>query len=317
MSLVGEIEMIQKPIDVLEQFPVRKTKQQKTEFIESVSDYARKLEYPVTVETEKRGVRNMVIGEPETARYLITAHYDTPASIGIPNLIAPNSPISFFGIQFAVVAIMLAVSAAVGFAVYGICADERIAFFAGYFFYILILLLMLKGPANRSNANDNTSGIVTVLEILTAIPENLRNRVCFVLFDMEEAGLVGSAKYRKRHKNTTEKQIVLNLDCVGDGDIIQLTPVKKARQDQILLGNLGKICVKSGQKELRLRSKGFYKGSSDHKNFPLGVAIMAFHYKKGIGLYCGRIHTWRDKILDRVNISVLSDALITLVGTEI
>ena len=306
--------MIRKPMDVLEQFPIRKTKTQKSEFIETVTDYAGKLGYPVTVEAEKRGVRNIVIGKPDAARYLITAHYDTPASIGLPNFIAPNNPLCFFGIQFALIAVMLAVSSAVGFGVYWICGNERIGFLAGYFFYFAILILMLKGPANRSNANDNTSGVVTVLKTLTELPEELRDRVCFVLFDMEEAGLVGSAAYRKRHKEASENQWVLNLDCVGDGDIIQLTPVKKGRQDALLLERLSRICGKAGDKELRLRSKGFYKGSSDHKNFPKGVAIMAFRYKKGIGLYCGRIHTWRDKILDETNTSLLCEKLIAFVA---
>jgi hypothetical protein len=255
-------------------------------------------------------VRNIVIGNLEKAKYLITAHYDTPASIGLPNFIVPNNPVAFFGFQFALVALLLALAVGVGFATYHFCQNKRIAFLAGYLVYFAILILMLKGPANKSNANDNTSGIVTALEILSALPNELREDVCVVLFDMEEAGLVGSAMFRKKHKATTEKQIVLNLDCVGDGDVIQLTPVKNARKDEPLLNALAKVCVPKGDKELRLRSKGFYGGSSDHKNFPLGVAVMAFHYQKGLGLYCGRIHTWRDKVLDVRNVQILTDALI-------
>ncbi len=305
--------MIHKPMDVLEMFPVRKSKQQKSAFIEAVTAYSQNLGYAVRVESSKRGVRNIVIGEQETAKYLITAHYDTPASIGLPNFIAPNNPICYIGFQLALVAVLLFVAVAAGFAVYWIGGEEKIAFLTGYVVYFAILILMLKGPANRNNANDNTSGVVTVLEILSAIPEELRSRVCFVLFDMEEAGLVGSATYRKMHKEHTEKQTVLNLDCVGDGDVIQLAPVKKAKKDHSLLEDLSKICGKAGHKELRLRSKGFYGGASDHKNFPMGVAIMAFRYKKGIGLYCGRIHTWRDTVLEEENVMILRDRLIQLI----
>lgn len=308
--------MIQEPIQVLEKFPVRKSKEQKAAFTQAIMEYAQKQGYAVKVEEEKRSVHNIVIGQPDSAQYLITAHYDTPASIGLPNLIAPNNPVAFFGIQFALVGIMLLAAVVVGFCVYWISGYERAAYLVGYFFYLAILLLMLKGPANRSNANDNTSGVVTVLQILTKLPENLRDRVCFVLFDMEEAGLVGSAAYRKRHKDATENQWVLNLDCVGDGDIIQLTPVKKAREDSVLLNRLSRICGKAGEKELRLRSKGFYKGSSDHKNFPKGVAIMAFQCSKLIGLYCGRIHTWRDTILEETNVCLLRDRLIALVADD-
>jgi hypothetical protein len=301
-------------MDVLDEFPVRKSVKEKTAFIEAVMKYAGELGYSTKLETEKRGVRNIVIGNLGKAKYLITAHYDTPASIGLPNFIVPNNPVAYFGFQLALVSLLLGVAIGVGFAIHHFSADQRLSFLGGYFVYFAILILMLKGPANKSNANDNTSGVVTALEILSALPDELRENVCCVLFDMEEAGLVGSAQFRKKHKAATENQIVLNLDCVGDGDVIQLTPVKKARKDEILLSALAKICVPKGEKELRLRSKGFYGGSSDHKNFPFGVAIMAFHYQKGLGLYCGRIHTWRDKILDDRNVLILRDALISFIA---
>ena len=232
------------------------------------------------------------------------------------NLIAPNNPFAFFLIQLFLVGILIAAAVAVGFLAFCLGAKKQIALIGGYAVYMVLLLMMLRGPANRNNANDNTSGVVTVLEILSDIPEDLRNSVCFVLFDLEEAGLVGSSAYRKRHKDVTENQIVLNLDCVGDGDVIQLTPVKKARKDLDLLKSLSNICGNVGEKELRLRSKGFYKGSSDHKNFPKGVAIMAFRHCKCIGLCCSKIHTWRDKILDSENVTVLKEALISFIANN-
>ena len=306
--------MIQKPMDVLQNFPIRKTSQQKDAFIPAITEYANMHGYAVCVEESKRGVKNIVIGDLNSAKYLITAHYDTPASIGLPNFIVPNNPILFIGIQLFLVAILVAVSFGIGLIAYQFCKNEQASFLAGYFAYIILFLLLIKGPANRNNANDNTSGIVTALEILSTLPQELRSRVCFVLFDMEEGGLVGSAVFRKTHKSVTENMIVLNLDCVGDGDIIQITPIKKARKDLKLLNDLAGICAMDGHKELRLRSKGFYGGSSDHKNFPFGVAIMAFHYKKGIGLYCGRIHTWRDTVLDERNVDVLRSALISFIA---
>ena len=308
--------MIEIPMDILSLFPIRKSRKQKDAFLDAVTGYARNQGYCVCVEEGKRGVRNIVIGDPVHAKHLITAHYDTPASIGLPNLIAPNNPFAFFLIQLFLVGILIAAAVAVGFLAFCLGAKKQIALIGGYAVYMVLLLMMLRGPANRNNANDNTSGVVTVLEILSDIPEDLRNSVCFVLFDLEEAGLVGSAAYRKRHKDVTENEIVLNLDCVGDGDVIQLTPVKKARKDLDLLKSLSNICGNVGEKELRLRSKGFYKGSSDHKNFPKGVAIMAFRHCKCIGLYCSKIHTWRDKILDSENVTVLKEALISFIANN-
>lgn len=309
--------MIVTPMDVLEQFPIRKTWAQKQAFREAAMAYARAQGYRVQVQRGRFGVRNILIGEPRNAEYLVTAHYDTPASIGLPNFIAPNNPVVYVFMQLFLVGILLGAALVLGFGVYWLSQMPLLGFWSGYIAYFALLILMIMGPANRSNANDNTSGVVTVLEILHSMPENLRERVCFVLFDMEERGLLGSAVYRKGYPQAAQRQIVLNLDCVGDGDVIQLTPVKKARGNTQLLQRLEAICgsVGKGNKELRLRASGFTAGSSDHKNFPNGVGIMAFRHKKGIGLYCGRIHTWRDTVLEYTNVNILRAAIISLIGS--
>ena len=307
--------MICKPMDVLENYEIRKTKKQKNGFISAITDYVQTLGYDAKIEKGIFGVRNIVMGDPEKAEYLLTAHYDTPASIGLPNFITPCNPVTFFLFQFLIAGGLLGICLAIAFGVFALTNDLMAAYLSWYFLYVGILVLMMVGPANRHNANDNTSGVVTVLEIMATMPENLRDKVCFVLFDLEEAGLIGSGAYRKLHKTATQKQIVLNMDCVGDGDVIQFAPVGKAKKDKALLEKISTICGKVGNKELRLRAKGFTACPSDHKNFPLGVGVMAFRYHKNIGLYCGRIHTYRDKILEQTNVNILRAALITLIGS--
>lgn len=307
--------MITKPMDVLEKYEIRKTKAQKAAFRTAVITYIQKLRYSVRVEKGNMGIHNIVVGDTKKAKYLVTAHYDTPASIGLPNLITPNNPVTYILMQLFLVGILLAVSVGAAFLVWLISKDDRLAFIGWYICHFGLLALMMMGPANRHNANDNTSGVVTVLEIISSLPENLRERVAFVLFDQEEKGLLGSSAYRKAHKEEVDHQIVLNLDCVGDGDVIQLTPVKKAKKNEAVLAKLECICGYSGKKQIQLRRKGFTAGSSDHKNFPYGVGIMTFRYKKGIGLYCSRIHTWRDTVLEQTNVNILRAAIISLIGS--
>ena len=79
--------MIEIPMDVLKQFPIRKNKKQKQAFRDAVQSYAQSLRYSVAIEKGSFGAKNVVIGNPETAKYLITAHYDTPAALPFPNLI--------------------------------------------------------------------------------------------------------------------------------------------------------------------------------------------------------------------------------------
>lgn len=192
--------MLTRPMDVLTAFPVRKSKQQKQEFRDAAQSYLSQFGYSASVEKGSLGCRNMVIGDPETAQYLITAHYDTCARLPIPNLITPCNFWAFLGYQLVVMLLMLLVPAIPG-ALAGLLVGS---FDVGYYVWFLcvwaVIALVMIGPANKHNANDNTSGVVTLLEIARSLPESQRGKVCFVLFDLEEAGLIGSAAYRKAHK---------------------------------------------------------------------------------------------------------------------
>ena len=192
--------MLTRPMDILSAFPVRKSKQQKQEFRDAAQSYLKQFGYSASVEKGSLGCRNMVIGDPETAQYLITAHYDTCARLPIPNLITPCNFWAFLGYQLVVMLLMLLVPAIPG-ALAGLLVGS---FDVGYYVWFLcvwaVIALVMIGPANKHNANDNTSGVVTLLEIARSLPESQRGKVCFVLFDLEEAGLIGSAAYRKAHK---------------------------------------------------------------------------------------------------------------------
>lgn len=307
--------MIENPMDVLKLFPVRKNKKQKQAFRDAVQSYAEGLGYSVSVEKGSFGAHNVVIGNPETAKYLITAHYDTPACMVVPNLITPCNVWTFIAYQLAVTVLVFAVASVPILVLKWLGVDSAILSLVWLMTLYVLLGLMMFGPANRSNANDNTSGVVTVLETAKALPAEYRDRVCFVLFDLEEAGLVGSAAYAKAHKKEVKDQIILNCDCVGDGDTLMMFPMKKVKKDEKLMENLRAICISAEEKSLSIREKGFAYYPSDQKNFPNGVGIAAFRRSKWAGLYCDKIHTSKDTVLDENNVSFLRDKLIELIGT--
>ena len=308
--------MIEKPMDVLDQFPVRKKDSQKESFRKEVQTFLQRYKYTVSVEKGSRDAKNVIIGNPETAKYLITAHYDTPASIGLPNILTPCNPVTYILWQLLLVGIMLGVSVIAMLIVGTLTGDPDYGLLTWYIVYFGILYLLLFGPANKNNANDNTSGVVALLETAIAWPEEKRSEVCFVLFDLEEGGLVGSASYRKAHKAASNNQIVLNMDCVGDGNEIMMVPMKKLKKDAQKMDLLRHLCGQRGEKSIFLHEKGFVTYPSDQKHFPYGVGIAAFKRKKGIGLYIDRIHTARDTILDVENINYLRDTLLTLAQTS-
>lgn len=304
--------MLANPMDVVEQFPVRKSRKQKQAFRDAVQSYAATLGYECKVEKGSFGCHNVIIGDPEKAKYLITAHYDTCARLPIPNLITPCSFWLFLAYQIVIALVMLVPPVIPGVLVGWLANSYEIGDCVWYLCFWIEFVLMLFGPANKHNANDNTSGVVTLLEIARSLPENQRNKVCFVLFDLEEAGLIGSASYRSTHKKSTDHQMVLNLDCVGDGNEILFFPTKKLKKDPQKMALLKRCCGRFGARSVAVREKGFSIYPSDQANFPCGVGIAAFHRSK-VGLYLSRIHTHKDTILEETNVNILRAALISMI----
>lgn len=301
------------PMDVVKNYPVRKSKKQKQAFRADVTQWLQNLGYPVCEEKGSFHSCNLVIGDPQRARYLVTAHYDTCARLPFPNLITPCNFWTFLLYQIFICLMLMLPALAVG----GLVGYLLHSFDIGYFLFVVLLwadiVLMLIGPANSSNVNDNTSGVVTLLEIARSIPELHRKNVCFVLFDLEEAGLIGSASYKKKHKREIPNQLVLNLDCVGEGDDIYFFPTAKLKKSKERLAPLQKLAGGYGKKSIAVRTKGFSVYPSDQSNFPYGVGICAL--KRGwAGLYLSRIHTPRDTVLDETNVNILRAALTTLIS---
>ena len=301
------------PMDVVKNYPVRKSKKQKQAFRADVTQWLQNLGYPVCEEEGSFHSCNLVIGDPQRARYLVTAHYDTCARLPFPNLITPCNFWTILLYQIFICLMLMLPALAVG----GLVGYLLHSFDIGYFLFVVLLwaaiVLMLIGPANSSNVNDNTSGVVTLLEIAKSIPELHRKNVCFVLFDLEEAGLIGSASYKKKHKREIPNQLVLNLDCVGEGDDIYFFPTAKLKKSKERLAPLQKLAGGYGKKSIAVRIKGFSIYPSDQSNFPYGVGICAL--KRGwAGLYLSRIHTPRDTVLDETNVNILRAALTTLIS---
>ena len=300
------------PMDVAKCHPIRKSRQQKEAFRRDVTSWLEQLGYEVHTEKGSFGSRNLVIGNPQSSKFLVTAHYDTCARLPFPNLITPCNFWLFLLYQIFVCAVLLLPAAAIG-AVAGWLLHSYDM--GCYLFSILLwveLLLVLIGPANPSNANDNTSGVVTLLALADSLPPENRKDVCFVLFDLEEAGLIGSSSYQSKHKKETARQLVLNLDCVGEGGNLCFFPTAKVKKDKGQLAQLQRLEGTYGSKTLTIQAAGFACYPSDQMNFPRGVGICALRRSKA-GLYLSRIHTPRDTLLDETNVNTLCAVLKKLI----
>ena len=320
--------MLNTPMDVLTMYPVRKSRRQKLAFRNAVEEYAAQLGYPF--QREKGSNKNLVIGDPEQAKYLVSAHYDTGTVLPAANRIYADNGLLYvlnqlyIGLRLTIIPILFSnVFAVAAMIIYYYRAS---AYDPGYlislgvavFLVALVILLVISycmaynGPANKNNANDNTSGIVTLLEIMRSLPETQRHKVCFVLLDRNETGLQGSASYRRKHRRELENQLVLNLSCVGDGDHILLFPTDKLKKNNALLASVYKCCGYFGPKSILVQEKRKPVHPADYRNFPNAVGISAF--KKGkTGHYIDRIHTSRDTVLDITNVNLLRAAICSMI----
>ena len=76
---------------ILTEYEVRKTGKQKQAFRQWLTPILEQNGWAVREEKGSFGARNLVIGDPDTAKVIYTAHYDTCVRLPFPNFITPKS----------------------------------------------------------------------------------------------------------------------------------------------------------------------------------------------------------------------------------
>lgn len=310
--------MTQTTKEVFEKHEVRKTKKQKSAFIDYVTSVAKEQGYACTTEQGPMGARNIVVGSPDKAKVVYTAHYDTCAVMPFPNFITPKNFLIYLLYQLVIVLFVYVPVFAAVYLSYFVCAFAgasegvalavgEIVLFAGMF---LMLWLIAAGPANKHTANDNTSGVTTLLDIMCALPEEKRNEVAFVFFDLEEMGLFGSKGFANNHKQTMKDKLLINFDCVSDGNHLLFVLKKGAIPHAAAIE---RAFPSDETYTVEVATKGvFYP--SDQANFPCGVGVAALNKtKRGNLLYMNRIHTKRDTVYNEKNIEFFVQGAVRLV----
>lgn len=301
---------------VLTAYEVRKTKKQKEAFRAFLCRELEKLGYEPRVESGRSLVasHNVVAGDPEKARVLLTAHYDTCAVLPFPNFITPRNLLVFLLYQIAIAALFVALAVAVEVAVL-LAFDPPLwaALLAMYAALAFCIWWMLAGKANRRTANDNTSGVIALLEMAAALPPEDRDGVCFVWFDNEELGLFGSSAFAAAHRRVRADTLTLNFDCVGDGNYLQFFPSRAVKKDSETMALLESAFLPEGKKAVEV-VRGFGLYPSDQARFRRGVGVAALKKAPLIGYYMDRIHTRRDTVLEEDNVQLLCRGVLRLAG---
>lgn len=294
---------------ILKDFQARKNKTQKSKFIALILNEIQKTYPDIKAYVQEGGFpksRNIVVGDVKTADVIFTAHYDTAPALPFPNVITPRNML--LSILYAVIVIALPIIF-IPF-IFDILFDLPFlfSFLIRELFIVAVIILMLFGKANKHTSNDNTSGVITLFEIMAAMNEEQRSKAAFVFFDNEETGLFGSKLFSAKYAKDIKDKPVINFDCVSDGDNIMLVHNKKL--DKKHIENLKSAFIENGEKKVLFfsSSKAFYP--SDQMNFKTGIGVAALKKSKLFGLYMDRIHTNRDTVFDRANIEFLTSCAV-------
>ena len=300
------IQMTELSKTILEKYQIRKTKKQKSQFISLMQAH-----FPEMTIQQKGNVRNLVFGDVEKASMVLGAHYDTCARLPFPNFIMPKSPV--LSILYGLVALIpvFLVVALINLGLFFCDVDFDTRWLISVSTVCAAMVLMIVGPANKHTVNDNTSGVITLCELMVHLSASEKRKVAFVLFDREETGMQGSSLFRKRYKKSMADKLLVNFDCVSDGDHIMVAASKAARKkytkqlDQAFQPTDTKAIV-------QINAERVYFPSDQH-NFNCSVVIGALHKKPFIGYYLNKIHTKRDTVMDKTNIKLLCDSILRLI----
>ena len=301
---------------ILDYYQVRKTKKQKEEFRKYIIHELN--QYGYCPKIQNKGINNnIIIGNMEKAKIFCTAHYDTQAVLPFPNLIVPNNLFGLILSQLAIIICVLILIFLINivfiklFVWTGLFNGFELSI-ASSISWLIIMIWMLFGKANKHTANDNTSGVVTIIESAIKLPEDFRDEICFVLFDNEELGLLGSAAFAKEYKEYIKNKLIINFDCVSDANDIFFFPTKQIKNDQSKHEVIIKTFASTNYINVHMNKEfGFYP--SDNFNFKYAYGVCSL--KKGLFYYLDRIHTSRDIIFNEENIELLSDGVCKLVNT--
>ena len=303
--------------EILQQFQIRKSNKEKDRFIDYLSNRLIKAGYAeedIRIQAKGKGLfrtQNIIVGNPDEAKIIIGAHYDTCALSPVPNFMAPTNPFLFLLTQFIILITIILISGLAGFGLMLLSASPLVAYFGFLGALIFLTIQLMFGFKNRHTANDNTSGIITITQILETLEPEYRSKVCAVYFDNEEKGLLGSGFFADKHSKIKKEKILINFDCVGDGTHLVSMAKRKARKEphyQLFTDILQKH---SATNELQYHPRKMLPMMfpSDQIYFRKGIGVCALK-RSPLGLYCARIHTPFDTHCREENIQFLSESLV-------
>lgn len=298
----------QKAREIFENHPTRFTKKEKAALRKTLCAELGAMGYADGEITEiKASGINLLAGDPH-AEYMFTAHYDTPGQTGWMLKTAALWGQTGANVFLIVIIMLLGGILTIGSGLLFPKASAFELFLLGESGILLVLVVMILSMVlkNKNNRNDNTSGVLSLLALAKRVAADgeMRKKCCFVFFDNEEWGLLGSAGFAKHCKKNgidLSGTKVINFDCVGYGDVLTFACTKPNE----ITDSITAAFEEAGQNPVKKRSMMIFL--SDHANFKNSVMV-SFTKRSLTGLlYLPLIHTGKDTICDVDQINRLTD----------
>ena len=298
------------------EYPVRFKPKEKEAFRLYAMGALRELGYEPRLQDRETALRiggrvtNVVAGDPETAKIVLVAHYDTALRSLFPPLIMPTRPVTALLYMALTPVCVLLGSFLLSFAL-------TFAFNAPHWTLPLFLVLLLAallylrfGPAETRNLNDNTSGVVALLETAAALTPRYRGEAAFVLLDGGFGGMSGAKALRAKYPCLREKTVV-NLSCVAQGNELLVLPSKYSRWNGEVLDAILDSFENGEHTTVFLKTDGLTYYPSDNRAFRYSFAVCACDKVAGFGRL---IRPLRAQSISEENITILKNGLCKLIA---
>ena len=273
---------------MVREFPVRRKPTEKEKFrlwlVGTLREqgYQPKLQHRETALRIGGDVTNVVVGDPDKAKLILVAHYDTGVRTLLPPFYMPTRPLTAFLYLALTPVLALLGSFVLSFAL-------TFPFNAPYLTLPLFLILMVTallylrfGPSETRNLNDNTSGVAALLETSAALTPGCRDKVAFAFLDGGFGGLSGAKGFRARYPSAKEKTVI-NVNCVAEGGELLILPNKYSRWDGEVLDAILDSFENGEHTTTFLKTDGLIYYPSDNRAFRHSFAICACEKLRGFG----------------------------------
>ena len=299
---------------IAKEYPVRCSAKEKEQFRLWLMGALRELGYEPALQSKDSmlnfggSMTNVIVGDPETAKLILVAHYDTGLKTLLPPLIMPTRPVTALLYLALTPILVLLGSFVLSFALtFPLHAPQ-------WTLPIFLLLLVASlfylrfGPAETHNLSDNTSGVAALLEVASGLSPRRRGEVAFAFLDAGIGGMGGAKSFRARYPSSKSK-LVVNINCVGKGDEVLILPGKAGRWNAPALDAFLDSFDCEGNKIVYLKTDGLVYYPSDNRAFRGAFTLCACEKIKGFGrIICPR----RAEEIDEENITIIKNGLCKL-----